>query len=508
VKRPDATFALKLYARRRRAQLAAMDPVAQQEATLFDLLKRAETTDFGQDHGFDRIRRVADYQNQVPLRRWDQFWASYWKDPFPVLENVTWPGRIPYFAVTSGTTTGRTKHIPISREMLASNRQAALDTLTYHLVRRPHSKVWGGPNFMLGGSTDLKRLTGGAMTGDISGIAAAEMPWYARPLAYPPTAIALIPDWPTKLDRLVADAAGRDVRLLSGTPSWLLVLIDRLLATTGKDSLGALYPHMELLLHGGVSFAPYRQRFELLLAGCEAELAEVYPASEGFIATQDATPEMGLRLMIGTGLFYEFVPVAELDADRPTRHWLADVQTGVDYAIVLTTCAGLWSYVLGDTVRFVSVKPPRLQVTGRTGWSLSVFGEHLIAREVESAVAVAAATTGLMPTDWTMGAVLPMESGALGYHHLIVELPRRPATADLQRFADMLDEELCRQNEDYEAHRAEGIGLSPPRVSPVPPGTFARWMAAQGKEGGQHKVPRLIGDASQFADAAAGLLGR
>lgn len=495
----DATFMLKMAAGRRRSRFDRLDPVAAQEKVLFDLIREARDTDFGEDHAFRNLYTVEDFQRQVPLREWEGMWRAYWDTHYPALDNITWPGRIPYFAVTSGTTQGRTKQIPISREMVESNRNAALTVLSYHLDRRPRSRVWGGLNFMLGGSTALEEQVGGAKEGDLSGIQAAEIPWYAQRYAYPPPELALLPDWPTKLDRLVADLPGRDIRLISGTPSWLLVLADRLIQETGATGLGRLFPNLELVIHGGVNFAPYRSRFEQLLEGSNAELAEVYPASEGFIAFQDAGPDDGLRLLVDNGLFFEFIPVEELGRDSPTRHWLGTVETGRDYAIAVSSNAGVWSYLIGDTVRFVALNPPRLVITGRTKWSLSVFGEHLVAAEVEQAVANAARIAELQVTDWTMGGILPETQGALGHHRLLIELIHRPKRGQLDLFAQSFDEQLCLENEDYEAHRAQGHGLGAPIISALPPGSFARWMASKGKAGGQHKVPRLIDDTDRFA---------
>ncbi len=506
--RIDATPALRLWSRRRAQHLATLDPVEAQARILRRLVRRARDTRFGRAHGFADIHDVADFQARVPLRTWDDMWRDWWKDPFPVLDNVTWPGRVRWFAVTSGTTSGRTKHIPITGAMMRSNHKAAGDVLSFHLWRRPDSRVWGGPSFLLGGSTDLTPLPGGAVAGDLSGLAAARVPWMLRPLVYPPPSIALLPDWPRKLMRLSADLPGRDLRMIAGVPSWLLILIERLLARTGANSLGALFPNLEVLVHGGVAFAPYRPRFEALLAGSRAELAEVYPASEGFIAAQDASPEDGLRLMVDHGVFFEFVPREDLTHCAPVRHWLADAEIGRDYALVLSTCAGAWGYVLGDTVRLVSRFPPRLVITGRTSWSLSVFGEHLIDAEVEIAVAAAARAAALHPSDWTMGAVVPDRLGAdasPAHHHLLVEFAIPPDAATLETFRAAFDAALSRENEDYETHRTEG--LDAPRVTALPPGRFAAWMAARGQAGGQHKVPRLVGDTARFGTMVAELTG-
>jgi hypothetical protein len=293
-----------------------------------------------------------------------------------------------------------------------------------------------------------------------------------------------------------------DIRVITGTPSWLLILFDKQQAMAGRPVTARdLYPRLEMLVHGGVNFKPYRARFEQFLAG-GAELREVYPASEGFIALQDETPDAGLRLLTDTGLFFEFVPLEELDSPNPTRHWLGTAETGVNYAIVLSTCSGCWAYVIGDTVRFVSLDPPRILITGRTSYSLSAFGEHLIGEEIEDAIASAAEAGKLTVTDFSVGAVYPSGAGELGGHLYIVEFEQIPAPAAVEAFGKHVDDDLKKRNDDYRAHRAEGFGMHAPKVRAVAPGTFAQWMKSRGRLGGQNKVPRIISDQQLFADLA------
>jgi hypothetical protein len=383
----DATPLLRLYAHYRMSRLATLDPETVQRNELLKLIARAKETRFAIDHAFGRIGNVADYQNAVPLRRYEDFWKRYWKERFPVLDSVTWPGRIPYFALTSGTATGATKYIPVSRDMVKANQRAVVDLLAHHIANRPQSRILGGKNFMLGGSTDLTLCAQGVAMGDLSGIAVNEVPWWVRNRYFPLRDLALISDWEEKIQRLASRSLEEDIRTIGGTPSWLLLFFERLHALKPKTSgrLAEYYPNLELLVHGGVNFAPYRQRFDGLLLGSHAETREVYPASEGFIALADRGPGEGLRLLLDNGLFFEFVPIDELDAPNPTRHWIATAQAGINYALIITSCAGLWSYLIGDTVRFIDLKPPRVLVTGRTSYSLSAFGEHLIGEEIEGA---------------------------------------------------------------------------------------------------------------------------
>ena len=495
----DATPFLKLYSRFRMASLAGQDPRRTQERELQSLLTRSAGTIFARDHGFSEIKTVADYQRHVPLRNYEQMWTEYWKPAFPELVNCTWPGRIPFFPVSSGTSSGATKYIPCTREMIDSNSKAGFDLFAYHLTNRTKSHLFGGKNFFLGGSTQLVRIADGVYSGDLSGIAVSNLPWWVRGRSFPSADLALLRDWEEKIDTLARRALREDIRSISGVPSWLLIFFNkyREIIPNWDGRIASIFPKLELLVHGGVNFSPYRNQFLTLLEGSHAEMREVYPASEGFIAVADRGYGEGLRLNLDHGMFYEFVPLEELGSPNPTRHWIGTVQPDINYAIVMTTCAGLWSYVIGDTVRFVDIKVPRVLVTGRTSYYLSAFGEHVIAEELEDAVSTAAADIKLNVSDYSVGPLFPEDTGDLGGHSYIVEFsPRVPNHAELAQFAKVLDARLCKRNEDYEAHRAKGYGLRSPEVIAVHEGFFADWMKSRGKLGGQNKVPRIINDRS------------
>lgn len=470
---------------RRVRQLGLADPVATQARECLRLVEAARATRFGKDHLFASIQSVEDYQKAVPLRHYEDLWREYLQPAYPVLDNLTWPGRIPYFALTSGTTQGATKYIPVSREMLASNRKAGQTMMAYHMVHRGDSRLFHGRLFFLGGSTALEQPAEGIFQGDLSGIVAKDLPEFLRPYTFPPLDLALESNWETKLDRLAERSVGEDITWVAGVPSWLLMLFERLKQLSGKAHLAEIWPNLEAVVHGGVKFDPYRKTFEEVLGSPGIRLQESYPCSEGFIAFGDPGTEH-LRLVYDHGLFYEFVPVEELDSASPTRHWLGSVETGVNYAIVVSTCAGLWSHVIGDTVRFESNHPPLLRFTGRTKYTLSAFGEHLISEEVESAIAAASEATGAAVRDWHVG---PVFEGVIGYHQYVIEFLRPPD--DLGRFRDLLDADLCRRNADYQAHRAEGVGMPPPSILVASPDGLNAWMKSRGKLGGQHKFPRM-----------------
>ncbi len=498
----NGTPLLKLYASRRARALHREQVAAEQEDQLLRLVRHAQNTRFGRDHGFAAIRTVADFQARVALRRYEDMWRDYWQPEFPNLVDRTWPGTIPYFALSSGTTSGTTKYIPCSREMNRANDRAALDVMVHHIGNRPNSRVLGGKSFMLGGSTELTELASGIQAGDLSGIAAARVPLWARPYIYPPRELALIADWEKKIEMLSRGILDEDIRVIAGTPSWLLIFFERLFALKPERTprLAAFFPNLELIIHGGVNFSPYRPQFETLLAGSHAETREVYAASEGFIAAADRGPGEGLRLIVDNGLFYEFVPLGELGAASPTRHAAANIELGIDYAVVVSSCAGLWAYVMGDTVKFVERTPPRLLVTGRTSYYLSSFGEHLTGGEIEDAVAAAASAIGAQIADFAVGAIFPDDKNSRGGHLFLIEFSTpSPDPAETERFLRTVDDVLSRRNEDYRAHRSGGFGLDPPRLRALPPGSFEAWMKSRGQLGGQHKVPRVIANPDLFA---------
>jgi hypothetical protein len=494
------TPAFRLYAQRRRRRIEALDPVEAQERELLKLVRRAQDTRFGSDHGFESIRSVSDFQKAAPLRRYENLWKEYWEPHFPELVDVTWPGKIPFFAVTSGTTLSASKNIPVTHEMNRANSRGALDLLCHHLVNRPESRAIDGKNFFLGGSVALQERAPSVFSGDLSGIAVRQTPRWYRPFTFPPANIKAEPDWEKRIERIVEIASQADIRILGGTPSWLLYFIEKLHARNGGAfDARKLFPNLELLVHGGVNFKPYRARFEAFLSE-KTETREVYPASEGFIASQDARPEDGLRLMVDNGLFFEFVPVDELESENPSRHTLADVEPGVNYAIVLSSCAGCWAYILGDTVRFVTRDPPRLLVTGRISYFMSAFGEHLIGEEIEAAVADGASAIGMAISDFSMGAVFPHAKGECGHHLYVVEFADgAPDEAKAEAFSAAIDKGLCARNDDYRAERLSLGVIAPPKTLVATHGTFADWMKARGRFGGQNKVPRVINDSELFS---------
>lgn len=507
----DLTPALRIYARYRLARLARRSPDRAQREQLGGLLRTARDTRFGRSHEFEGIDGVEAFQAAVPLRSYEDFWEGWWREPYPDLEGATWPERIPYFALTSGTSTGGTKRIPVSRDMIRSNSKAGFDVLVHHINNCPQSHVFAGKSFMLSGAVPMTREGAGVHSGDLTGIASRELPAIARALTFPPSSLRPAGDWEQRIAAIGRASLKEDIRTIAGTPSWLLLFFEMLAEIApGPQRLSRLYPNLELLVHGGVDFTPYRSRFDDWLQGSRAELREVYPASEGFFAAADRGDGEGLRLNTDNGIFYEFVPVEDLDAAAPRRHWVGNAETGRDYALVVSTCAGLWAYRVGDVVRLVDLDPPRLLVTGRVSYFLSAFGEHLSGEEIAESVAAAAGAVGADVAEFSVGPVFEATGRSRGGHLYVVELADPQALAGdwPRRFAEALDLALRNTNDDYDTYRSGDQRLRPPEVLFVEPGTFVEWMRAQGRIGGQNKVPRVVADPDRLEELRRFAAGR
>lgn len=487
--RKVADSVLLRYAHHRTVALDRMDAGRVQHDTLMSLVRRARNTQFGRDHDFSRIYSLADYQARVPVREYEFFWNKYWKDAYPRLDDITWPGKIPYYALSSGTTSGATKYIPVSREMLKSNRKTAFTTIALFRHAYPDAKLFTGKFFFLGGSTDLRKQPDGSLAGDLSGIATKELLELLRPYVFPPFEYTVISDWKEKMTRFAELSVKDSITAISGIPAWMQRMFDCVKQVTGKKTIAEVWPDLRLVVHGGTKFDPYRDMFKKEMGSDLVKFCEVYPASEGFVATED--PRYGLlRVVPDHDVFFEFVPVEDLGKDRPARHTLANVEIGVQYAVVITSCAGVWSYLVGDTVAFERRTPPLIRFTGRTKYFLSAFGEHLISEEVEKAVTHACRECGVFQINFHVGPVFPSDASKPGHHLYMIEFT--DATPDLKRFAAAIDEELTRINEDYGPHRVGDLAMLVPEVRAVKRGGFDEWMrATRPTLDIQAKVPRM-----------------
>ena len=487
--------ALDWYAGHRRHQLDAVwrRPGDVQEVSLRSLLWSAADTEFGLEHGFRSIRTVAQYQERVPIREYADF-KPLWARAVAGARGVTWPGHCSDWVKTSGTTSGD-KMIPVTREAFASHRKGGWDALLSACSRVGGRHLMDGPMMFLGGSTTLKAAGPKTRVGDLSGLVMRRLPPGIRGRYSPGPGIGAISDWERRIDAVASLAATQDIRLISGMPSWLVILFERVARqrqAAGRPvrDLAECWPNLRVLIHGGVAFSPYAGVFEEWI-GRRLDRVEVYPASEGFVAVQ-TEPSGGLTLMLDYGIFYEFVPVEDVGSARPRRHTVADVELYRPYAVVMSTPGGLWSYLLGDTVRFVARDPLRLVITGRTRHYVNAFGENVIVEEVERALTTACRRTEAEVVEFTVAPRYPSAEEPRGGHEWLVEFripPREP-----QDFTRIIDETLIALNTDYRSKRAGGVGMVAPTVTTLPSGTFYRWMREQGKLGDQHKVPRVTND--------------
>jgi hypothetical protein len=494
--------------------------LAAQEKHAARLRRALATTNYGRTHGIEAGLSDTLWSERVPLRTYEGF-ATEIERMKQGEADILWPGRCSFFAISSGTTAGRTKYLPITDGMIAHFRKAGLDSLLYYSARTGRGDVFGGKHLFLGGATSLAPLAEAhdhpAFAGDLSGITALNLPgWVEKHLYEPGFEIAQMTDWPAKIAAIAARCAGRDVRLLAGIPSWVLILAAAILEQAGHNAkhtrtfrtLREVWPHFECLVHGGVPIGPFADELRAI-CGPGVNFHEVYPASEGFIAAQDAEPEAGLRLMADAGIYYEFLPLADYDESRLDQLGaraapLAGVKIGVDYALVMSTPGGLTRYVIGDVVRFISTTPARLVYSGRTKLQLSAFGEHVIEKELTDALTAVCGRNDWQVVNFHVAPIFinSLTGQKRGSHEWWLELragthrtPRGPA------IAEELDVELQRLNDDYEAKR-KGGGLLPPTVRLVMPGVFEQWQRSVGRWGGQNKMPRCRSD-RQIADELA-----
>lgn len=489
------SFLLRPYASfvHRRVKSAARRAVDAQHDTLLDLVRTARDTAFGRDHDFAGIRNYEDFKARVPLVDYEAFrpYADRIRDGE---SDVSWVGRPKYFAKTSGTTSG-VKYIPLTRQSIPNHFGTARNALFNYIAETGRSKWLDGKMIFLSGSPEMDD-TNGIPTGRLSGIVNHQVPAWLRTNQLPSYETNCIEDWETKLERIVDETISADMRLISGIPPWVQMYYERLLARSGKSTVLELFPNLEMFVYGGVNFEPYRKSLEALVGG-RIPSVETYPASEGFIAFQDTQTEPGLLLNADSGIFFEFVPAGEIFDENPTRLSLGQVETGVNYAIILNTNAGLWGYNIGDTVEFVSLDPYRLRVTGRIKHFISAFGEHVIGKEVEDAMREASAKHGVEVTEFTVAPQVNPPEGGLPYHEWFVEYSQAPN--DPAGFARDLDAAMVKQNIYYQ-DLIKGEILRPCVVRPVKAGGFRAYMKSQGKLGGQNKVPRLSDD-RKIADA-------
>jgi len=469
---------------------ASAEPVRAQEKVLRSLVTSAAATEWGRGVGLGEVRNLEDLRQRVAITRYEDA-APLWHRAFEGACDVTWPGHVDYFALSSGTTAGN-KLLPVTKAAIASNVRAGKILAALMVRRGGMQDLAGGKYVYLGGSTTL-RQRGQSLYGDASGIMSRHIPFYARRRHLPEPDIAALTDWDEKISAIIRRYLAGDIRVLSGCPSWVALLFKQLLRETAARGLparhiGELWPRLAFFISYGMAFDPYRPAFDEFI-GRRVHYFDTYSSSEGGLTAIQEEAAGPMRLLVDNGVFFEFVPADQMAAPQPPRLHLGEVQEGVDYAVILSTNGGIWAYPLGDIIRFVSLRPPRIVFAGRTQMMLSAFGEHVTLEMIEQAVAAACRRTAASVADYTIEALYPGPGREKPGHRWLVEFDRAPA--DAAAFMDTIDRSIRAENEDYDTHRHADFGMTGPELQTLAPGTFYTWMKDHGKLGGQHKVPRI-----------------
>jgi hypothetical protein len=466
------------------------NPLELQHTSLNELIFSGRNTEWGKKYGYSEIGNYEQFKAKVPI--------STYEEIFPYIDrmmhgeqNVLWASPISWFSKSSGTTNARSKFIPVSKESLENcHMMGGKDMITLLINNKPETRIFEGKGLSIGGSLSNNPLNSSLLLGDVSAVVMKNLPIWAQIIRTPSLDVALMDDWDQKIEKMAIETSKENVTSILGVPTWTLVLIEKILEITGKKSILEVWPNFEFLVHGAVAFGPYREMFQnLVFPSSEVRFLEIYNASEGFFAIQDdlSLPDEML-LMLDYGIFYEFIPIGPHGEEVDQIVSLDQVMLGVNYAMLITTNSGLWRYKIGDTVKFTSILPYRIKISGRTKHFINAFGEELIIENAEKAISVACIQTNSEIKDYT-AAPAYMEGGKKGSHEWVVEFSKAPK--DLRIFVEILDRTLREVNSDYDAKRSYDLVLELPQVLVAPKGTFYAWMRARGKLGGQHKVPRL-----------------
>lgn len=477
---------LLMRSRMRQIENFIKNPIETQESILFNNLSKARNTEYGELYGFKEISSYEEFKTHVPLVRYEDF-EPFIEKARKGQPDVTWKGKIKWFAKSSGTTNAKSKFIPISEESLEDCHYAAGKMMfAIYLNNHPDTEIFKNKNLRLGGSSEIYQKYD-TLFGDLSAILIDNLPFYAELRNTPNKQISLMSEWESKMKAISNAVIAEDIGCLTGVPSWMLVLLNHVLEITGKEKLDEVWPMLEVFFHGGISFKPYEENYRNLTHK-KLNFYELYNASEGFFGIQDRSDSKEMLLLLDNGIFYEFIPMEEFESDNPRVVQLQDVEVGKNYAIVITTNGGLWRYIIGDTVKFTSKDPFRIVISGRTKHFINAFGEELIIENAEEGLKRACQKTGAIVKEFTAGPIY-MEGNSKGAHEWIVEFEKMPE--NLQEFARILDETLQELNSDYEAKRYKNITLNPLKLNVAKPDLFFNWMKSRGKLGGQNKVPRL-----------------
>ncbi|QIK16906.1 GH3 auxin-responsive promoter family protein [Blattabacterium sp. DPU] len=464
-------------------------PIEIQNQLINKLILYAKNTEFGKKYGFREIKKYQQFSERIPICRYSDL-QSFIKRIRKGEENILWPGVVKWFAKSSGTTNTKSKYIPVTKlSMNTCHYKAGKDMLSIYIHNHPKTKIFFGKAVRLGGSYELHKKYN-TFYGDLSSILIKNMPFWVDNICVPRKKIALMSEWEKKLDNIIKETGYKDVRILLGVCSWLLIFLNKLLKKFGFEKIDEIWPNIEVIFHGGVSFSPYIYQYQKLFDK-SINYYDIYSASEGFFAIQDQKKVKDLLLLLNHGIFYEFIPTEEIDHDNPKIFSIDQVELNKNYALVISTNAGLWRYIVGDTVRFTSLSPYRISISGRTTHYINSFGEELIIENAEKALNIACMKTNSIIHEYTAGPVYMNQKNS-GAHEWIIEFEKQPR--NLCDFINILDDELKSLNSDYEIKRYKNIVLGPPVIYVARNGLFYDWLKKHKKLGGQNKVPRLSND--------------
>ncbi len=481
------------YFRKRMAVIenAINNPEETQLKVLNRLISDARNTEWGRKYDFKSIRNYREFKNRVPIQDYESL-KPYIERLMRGEENILWPGEIMWFAKSSGTTNDKSKFIPVSFETLEEcHFQGGRDILTFYCANVAETQIFDGKGLLIGGSHKVNSFNENSYYGDLSAVLLNNLPTWVNLLKTPDKSIALMDDWEEKLDKMANQTINENVTNISGVPTWTLVLLEKLMKMKGANNIHELWPNLELYIHGGVSFEPYKKPFSQVFKGSHINYLETYNASEGFFGLQNDLNDPSLMLMPDYGIFYEFIKVADLNRTDPPAYLLNEVELGENYAIIMSNNSGLWRYMLGDTIRFTGKKPYKFTISGRTKLFINAFGEEVVIENAEKAIAHACHVTDSKVREYTAAPIFLNSEKDAG-HEWLIEFEQAPA--NIKEFTVALDDKLKEINSDYEAKRHKDIALKLPTVTTLPNNTFYSWLKQKGKLGGQNKVPRLSND--------------
>jgi hypothetical protein len=469
-----------------------MHPIEVQWEVFEQLLQAGKLTEYGKSYGMPEMKSYEEFRREVPLSDYTLM-KPFIDRAMNGEKDLLWPGETKWFAKSSGTTTSRSKLIPVTKESIEGcHYKGGKDLLALYYHNHPNRKLYNGKHLIIGGSARLNPnpMMLDSYSGDLSAIIVKNLPWWAEIRRTPAKEIALLSEWEEKIEKMARSTIEEDVVILAGVPSWTMVLCNRILEITGASNLKEVWPNLELFMHGGVNFEPYREQFNKLIPDEGMNYVETYNASEGFFGIQDQVNSDEMLLMLDYGTFFEFIPMSDYDGlDSKKVLPISEVEEGVNYALVISTNGGLWRYVLGDTIRFTSMTPFRFKITGRTKSYINTFGEELIVENAEKAVSVACSKTNAQIREYTVAPIY-MDAKEKGAHEWLIGFAQYPD--DMKRFTRVLDETLRELNSDYDAKRYNDLILDEPKIQLISPDIFELWLKNMGKLGGQHKIPRLM----------------